>query len=67
MAVSPQMQTMNMGGMNQIMELFKMQVLMKMMNGDGSQKSSTGSMMTMLVLMGYDQFVKYLPQIFTLI
>jgi hypothetical protein len=56
-----------MGGMNQIMDLFKMQVLMKMMNGDGSQKSATGSMMTMIVLMGYDQFVKYLPQILTLI
>ena len=61
------MPPMNMGGMNQIMELFKMQVLMKMMNGDGSQKTSTGSMMTMIVLMGYDQFVKYLPQIITLL
>ncbi len=53
--------------MNQIMELFKMQVLMKFMNGDsmGGRSSTFGQLFTMLVLMGYDQFARQMPRFMT--
>ena len=47
------------GGMNQMLELFKMQYLMKFL--DGGQSKSGASLFTMMALMGYDQLVKYLP------
>jgi len=46
-----------MGGMNQMLELFKMQFLMKFMN-DGTGK---GSIWTMVILLMYDQFAKVFP------
>ena len=46
-----------MGNMNQMLELFKMQYLMKFMN-DGTGKSS---IWTMVVLLLYDQFAKVIP------
>ena len=57
------------GGVNQIMELFKMQVLMKFMNGDsmGGKSSPFGSMFTMLFLMGYDQFAKQIPHLLSML
>lgn len=45
-------------GVNQIMEVFKMQYLMKFMDQSGS---SRGSITMMLVLMAYDQIVKQVP------
>jgi hypothetical protein len=45
------------GGMNQMLDLFKMQYLMKFMN-DSSGKAS---MWTMVVLLLYDQFAKVVP------
>ena len=53
------------GGMGQILELFKMQFLMKMMNGSdvaGGRGSQWNSLLTMLVLFLYDQFAKLAPQ-----
>lgn len=55
-----------MGGMNQMLEIFKMQYLMKFMDSSGGGRGSGGSLLTMFVLMGYDQFVKYIPLIFTM-
>jgi len=49
-------------GMNQMLELFKMQYLMKMFDGN---KSSSTSMITMLLLMLYDHFAKNLPALMT--
>jgi hypothetical protein len=52
-------------GMGQILELFKMQFLMKMMNGSeasGGRGSQWNSLLTMLVLFLYDQFAKVAPQ-----
>jgi hypothetical protein len=52
------------GGMNQMIELFKMQYLMKFMSGgtDGKDGKSSGpSIFSMAILMGFDQAVKYIP------
>lgn len=49
------------GGMNQMMELFKIQFLMKFLNGDGRSGSSSSSPLTFIVLMMYDQIAKYFP------
>jgi len=51
------------GGMNQMLDLFKMQYLMKFMN-DSSGKAS---MWTMVVLLLYDQFAKLAPAWFGLL
>lgn len=48
------------GGMNQIIELFKMQYLMKFMNGSDG-KAGGASLFSMAILMGFDQTVKYIP------
>jgi shikimate kinase len=45
-------------GVNQMLEIFKMQYLMKFM--DGSQGGSK-SLLTILVLMGWDQFARHVP------
>ena len=53
------------GGMGQVLELFKMQFLMKMLNGSdvaGGRGSQWNSLLTMLVLFLYDQFAKFAPQ-----
>ena len=47
------------GGMNQMLEIFKMQYLMKFLESSGAGGRS--SLITMVVLMGYDQFIKYVP------
>ena len=49
-------------GPNQILELFKMQYLMKFLesSGSGGQKS----LFTILLLLAYDQLGKYVPQLF---
>lgn len=52
-------------GMGQFLELFKMQFLMKMMNGDGRQ-TTAGSLWTMVVLFFWDQFAKSAPAMFAL-
>lgn len=52
---------MQMGG-NQILELFKMQFFMKFLNGDSQQKSPTGQMWQMFLLMCYDHVAKNFPQ-----
>lgn len=52
------------GGMNQMLEIFKMQYLMKFLDSSGA--GGRGSLLTMLVLMGYDHFVRFLPQLITL-
>ncbi len=44
--------------MNQMLELFKMQYLMKMFEGN---KSAGGSMLLMFLLMAYDHFAKSFP------
>jgi hypothetical protein len=45
-------------GVNQMLEIFKMQYLMKFMDsGSGGSKS----LLTILVLMGWDQFARYIP------
>lgn len=50
-------------GMNQMLELFKMQYLMKMFDSSGGSGGSGGSrnLLGMVVLMGFDQFAKYVP------
>ena len=69
MSLVPGQSMMGGGGVNQIMELFKMQVLMKFMNGDsmGGKSSPFGSMFTMLILMGYDQFAKQIPHLLSML
>ena len=52
-------------GMNQMLELFKMQYLMKFMNGGTDGKAGGTSIATMAVLMGFDQFAKYVPFLVT--
>ncbi|NBP05489.1 MAG: ATP-binding protein [Bacteroidetes bacterium] len=52
-------------GLGQFLELFKMQFLMKMMNGDGRQTTS-GSLWTMVILFFWDQFAKSAPAMFAL-
>ena len=47
-------------GMNQMLELFKMQYLMKFLDGGQGGKGGA-SLFTMAALMGYDQLIKYLP------
>jgi hypothetical protein len=59
-ALPPQMNQ----GMNQMLELFKMQYVMKFFDGGAQGKGSPASLMTMVLLMGYDQFVKYVPFLF---
>jgi hypothetical protein len=54
------------GGINQMLELFKMQYLMKFMDSSGG-KSGGASMITMFILLAYDQLVKYAPQLIHLI
>lgn len=54
------------GGVNQMLELFKMQYLMKFIDGGQGGKGGA-SLITMMVLMGYDQAVKYLPFIISAI
>lgn len=49
------------GGMNQMLEIFKMQYLMKFLESSGAGGRS--SLLTMVVLMGYDQFIKYVPML----
>jgi DNA polymerase III delta prime subunit len=56
-AATPQMG----GGMNQMLEIFKMQYLMKFLESSGAGGRS--SLLTMVVLMGYDQFIKYVPML----
>jgi hypothetical protein len=51
-------------GMNQMLEVFKMQYLMKFMDSSGS--GGRQSIFTMFILLGYDQLVKYIPYIFQL-
>jgi hypothetical protein len=54
-------------GVNQMMEIFKMQYLMKFLDSSkGPGGSGGGSVLTMAVLMGYDQIVKYIPQLIQL-
>jgi hypothetical protein len=50
-------------GVNQIMELFKMQYLMKFIESSSGSKS----FLTMCLLLGYDQFVKYIPYLIQLL
>jgi hypothetical protein len=52
-------------GINQMIELFKMQYLMKFMNGGTDGKSNGASLVSMAVLMGFDQLVKYIPFLIT--
>lgn len=52
-------------GLGQFLELFKMQFLMKMMNGDGRQTTSS-SLWTMVILFFWDQFAKSAPQLIAL-
>lgn len=52
-----------MGNMNQMLELFKMQYLMKFMN----DSSGKGSIWTMVALLLYDQFAKVVPMWFGLL
>jgi hypothetical protein len=54
-------------GMNQMLEMFKMQYLMKFLDGNQGQQRGGGSLMTMFVLLGYDQLVKYFPGVIQLI
>jgi nucleoside-triphosphatase THEP1 len=49
-------------GMNQMLELFKMQYLMKLFDGN---KSTSGSMIMMFLLMAYDHFAKSFPALMT--
>ena len=49
-----------MGGMNQMMEIFKMQILMKYL--DSPSKGGSGSIVTIFVLMMYDYLMKFMPQ-----
>jgi SpoVK/Ycf46/Vps4 family AAA+-type ATPase len=49
-------------GMNQMLELFKMQYLMKMFEGN---KSAGGGMVMMVLLMAYDHFAKSFPALMT--
>lgn len=49
-------------GMNQMLELFKMQYLMKMFEGN---KSTGGGMVMMFLLMAYDHFAKNFPALMT--
>jgi SpoVK/Ycf46/Vps4 family AAA+-type ATPase len=53
-------------GMNQMLEMFKMQYLMKFLDG-GNQVRGGGSLTTMFVLLGYDQLVKYFPGLIQLV
>lgn len=57
-SIQPSAQPMG-GGMNQMLEIFKMQYLMKFLDSSGAGGKS--SLMTMVVLMGYDQLIKYVP------
>ena len=52
-------------GLGQFLELFKMQFLMKMMNGDGRQ-TTAGSLWTMVILFFWDQFAKSAPGLIAL-
>jgi len=57
-------------GMNQMLELFKMQFLMKTLNSadiGGGRGSQWNSLLTMLVLFFYDQFAKVAPQYLNLL
>lgn len=55
-------------GVNQMMEIFKMQYLMKFLDSSkGPGGGGGGSILTMAVLMGYDQIVKYIPQLIQLV
>jgi hypothetical protein len=49
------------GGMNQMMEIFKMQYLMKFLDSSGGK--SGGSMMTMFILLAYDNLARHIPQL----
>jgi SpoVK/Ycf46/Vps4 family AAA+-type ATPase len=55
-----------MGGINQMLELFKMQYLMRLFQ-DGGQGGSRGSILMFAVLMLYDQFVRYVPFLLNLL
>jgi hypothetical protein len=48
-------------GVNQIMEVFKIQSIMKFID---SGSSGHKSLLTILFLLGYDQLVKYIPAMF---
>jgi hypothetical protein len=50
-------------GVNHMLEMFKMQYLMKFLDSSGGTPGARGgsSLVTMLVLLGYDQLVKYIP------
>jgi SpoVK/Ycf46/Vps4 family AAA+-type ATPase len=56
-------------GMNQMFEIFKMQYLMKFLDGGGGAggAGSKGSMIAMFVLMAYDQLIKYAPMMISAI
>jgi len=58
-----QLQQPQMGGMNQMLEIFKMQYLMKFMN----DTSGKGSLWTMIALLFYDQFARMVPMWFTVL
>jgi hypothetical protein len=60
--VPMQQGAMGAGGMNQMLEIFKMQYLMKFLDSSGS-KSGGGSMMTMAALLAYDHLARYIPQL----
>jgi len=51
-------------GVNQMMEIFKMQYLMKFMESSGGGRNS---FFTMFILLGYDQLMKYVPYLFQLL
>jgi len=48
-------------GMNQMMELFKMQYLMKFLESSSSSGSNHKSFFTIFILLAYDQLGKYFP------
>ena len=49
-------------GVNQMLEIFKMQYLMKFLDSSGTG-SSRGSFLTIIVLMAYDHLVRYIPML----
>jgi hypothetical protein len=57
-----------MGGINQMLEIFKMQYLMRMFqDGGASGGASRGGILMFAVLMLYDQFVRYVPFLLNLL
>jgi shikimate kinase len=48
-------------GVNQMLEIFKMQYLMKFLDSSGT--GGRGSFITIFILMAYDQLVRYIPMV----